>query len=155
MNKTVVTLSICAIAVICAINMSKPTAVAPADAARAVIEHTNDHRDSIGENPLTRDSHLDALAEQWAEQMADAGNISHRDTLGEDAWAAGARFAEVGENVGVGDDIDAINDAFLASADHRANIEADDWTRIGVGTATGDDGRIYVAVNFSDGNTGR
>src|SRR5204862_1717148 len=53
-----------------------------------------------------------------------------------------------GENVGVGPNVDSLEDAFMNSPEHRANILDSDYTEIGIGTAVGKDGRLYVTQDF-------
>jgi uncharacterized protein YkwD len=52
-----------------------------------------------------------------------------------------------GENVGVGDSLDDLEDAFMASAVHRHNILARTYDHAAVGVVI-EDGRVWVTVVF-------
>lgn len=129
-----------------------PTEVDPGDAAAELFADTNIARSSAGVAPLTRDAGLDALAAQWAQEMAASGSLEHRDGLGAatvsfvgaDGWTFAA------ENVGRGPTVAAVADAFIASDDHRVNVEDPQLVRVGVGVAVDDGGQLWVAVNFTD-----
>lgn len=99
------------------------------------------------------DPTLTAFAQEWADHLAAQEGLAHRDELGKAAWAAGVRFTNVGENVGEGDSVAELHAAFMASSAHRENVMAPEWTRVGVGVAVDDDGRLWVAVNFADSAT--
>jgi hypothetical protein len=57
-------------------------------------------------------------------------------------------WQKIGENVGVGPDENSIENAFMNSTHHRDNILDPDYTLVGVGTARGSDGRLYVTQDF-------
>jgi hypothetical protein len=57
-------------------------------------------------------------------------------------------WSDLGENVGVGLSARSVHRAFMASAPHRANILSATFTQVGVGTAVGGDGRLYVDEVF-------
>ena len=121
-------------------------------------------RAANGKSPVVRDSGLDQLALDWSGKMADVydntqtvinstdpGNcaksaLCHRPNLAtflgpiEPAWQAG------GENVGTGGTVSGLNDAFIASAGHFANIIGN-YNRMGVGVMLRND-RIWVTFNF-------
>lgn len=124
-------------------------------------------RQANGKLPVVRDSGLDQLSLDWAGKMADVfditqtvidatdpGNCSksglcHRPNLAnflgpiEPSWTAG------GENVGTGGTVSGLNDAFIASHGHFANIIGG-YNRLGVGVVVRND-RIWVAFNFMMG----
>lgn len=111
---------------------------------------TNERRVSLGVAPLVRDEALDALAADWAIQLAADGELSHRGELGEDTavFVGTDGWSVAAENVGRGPSIDVIAAAFVASADHRANIDDPGLTRVGVGVVERG-GELWVAVNFT------
>jgi uncharacterized protein YkwD len=84
-------------------------------------------------------------AQAWAEHMAANGAIGHSDLPAGmiNDWKA------LGENVGVGPSIDAVQEAFLASPAHRANILDPRYNSLGTGVAVGADGRTYVVQVFA------
>ncbi len=107
-----------------------PASAAPADDEAAFVAALNQVRAGVGLPPLQVDPELTALARQWARTMADAGHIYHASSL-----SAGVTnpWLKLGENVGVGADVQVLVDAFVASPGHYANIVDPAYTRIGVG----------------------
>nr|WP_290427326.1 CAP domain-containing protein [Microbacterium elymi] len=71
---------------------------------------------------------LDAVAARWAQHMVDAGTISHNPNL---AAQAPGGWLRLGENVAMGYGPEAMERAWMASPDHRANILGD-YTAFGV-----------------------
>jgi len=74
---------------------------------------------------------LSDKAQEWAEHLAEHGELEHSDlpeglTL---AWTA------LGENVGFGVDIARVHDAYMQSTAHRGNILDPRWTHLGTGFA--------------------
>lgn len=90
---------------------------------------------------------LNEEAQRRAEILASEGRIYHSPSLAAgvpDGWWL------VGENVGVGADIDVIHEAFMESPSHRENILRPGWDWVGVGVAIGPDGRTFVVHVFAD-----
>ena len=54
----------------------------------------------------------------------------------------------VAENVGVGGDWHSIEDAFMASPEHRENLLDPLFTQFGIGTAVSADGSLWVSQVF-------
>jgi hypothetical protein len=101
---------------------------------------------------LHTDPALHSMARAQAVRMADRGQIYHNPNLASDINASGLRWLRVGENVGVGPDVDAINAAFLASPHHRENMLFPGYSAVGVGIVRGigdQSNRIYVAHVFA------
>jgi uncharacterized protein YkwD len=57
------------------------------------------------------------------------------------------RWVVLGENVGVGGDVDVLHQAFMNSPAHKANIVLPGFAYVGVGTVRRD-GRMWVTVIF-------
>jgi hypothetical protein len=108
------------------------------------LSDVNSTRQSHGLKPLTMVSDLHSVATNWSQHMASQGTISHNPNL----QSQGGNWQEIGENVGVGPDENSIEQAFMNSSPHRANILNPDYTQVGIGTATGKDGRLYVTQDF-------
>ncbi|MFL6241089.1 MAG: CAP domain-containing protein [Actinomycetes bacterium] len=108
------------------------------------LADVNSARSQHGLRPLTMAGDLHSLATSWSHHMAGQGGISHNPNLMRD----GGNWQEIGENVGVGPNESALENAFMNSPEHRANILNPNYTEIGVGTATGSDGRLYVTQDF-------
>ena len=108
------------------------------------IRRINSERTSRGIAAMAVDSELTGIARNWAQHMASTNTLSHNPNL---ANQVKQDWVKLGENVGVGDTVDAIHTAFMNSPAHRANILDGDFTKVGVGVVTGGDGRIGVAVD--------
>ena len=80
--------------------------------------------------------------------MAD-DSLYHNPNLGSvtTGWQA------LGENVGVGTDVDRLHTAFMTSPNHRANILGD-FNYVGVGVAVEADTKMWVTVVFMRGPDG-
>lgn len=116
-----------------------------ADDASAAASLLNQSRADYGLNRLLPDRELQVLANRQANRMADSGAIFHSGDLGGQlswGWWAWA------ENVGYGPSVDWIQNAFMASGHHAANILNPSYNYVGVGVAYGSDGKVYVAQVF-------
>lgn len=76
--------------------------------------------------------------------------MSHRDELGAATatFVGAAGWSVAAENVGRGPTISEIADAFVASDDHRLNVEDPLLSHVGVAVVALD-GELWVAVNFT------
>jgi uncharacterized protein YkwD len=112
------------------------------------LADVNSARASHGLHALTMVSDLHSVATNWSHHMASGGcggsGICHNPNL----TSQGGDWREIGENVGVGPSESAIENAFMNSPEHRANILNPNYTQVGIGTATGSDGRLYVTQDF-------
>lgn len=111
----------------------------------AFVHRLNELRASRGAGPLGVRPDLVGVARGWSGAMAGAGGISHNPALGAQAPADWARL---GENVGVGHDVQGLHDAFVASPSHYKNMVDPQFHLVGVGVTRGADGRMFVTVNF-------
>ncbi len=93
---------------------------------------------------LQVDPGLSRKAQDWAEQLAATRSLRHSDlTVGvPDGWTS------LAENVGSGTSTADMHARFMASTLHRANILEPRSNRVGIGVATGSDGRLYVVEEF-------
>jgi hypothetical protein len=115
----------------------------------AFLSDINSSRASHGLRPLSMSSQLQSVARRWSQHMASGGcgggeSICHNPNLTSQV----SGWQKIGENVGVGPDENSIENAFMNSSHHRANILDPDYTLVGVGTARGSDGRLYVTQDF-------
>lgn len=83
-------------------------------------------------------------AQAWAEYLASRNALSHSNLS---AGMSGVRWCGLAENVGYGSSIAAVEDQFMASAGHRANILSTSWDVVGVGHAR-NGGRHFVVHFF-------
>ncbi len=103
----------------------------------------NADRAANGLRPLTTQGDAEAKAQAWAERLAREGRIYHS-TLTD---GIGVKWCSLGENVGYGASVASIEDAYMNSPGHRANILASKWNGVGVGYAT-NGSRVYTVQVF-------
>lgn len=70
-------------------------------------------------------------AQAWAEKLARDGRLSHSRL----SDGISVRWCNLGENVGMGGSIAAVQNAYMSSPDHRNNILDTKWTGVGTGYA--------------------
>ena len=124
-----------------------------------LLARTNQARASAGRRTLRWDSALASIARWRSKDMIKRGYFSH------DIPGAGNVFDEMsdrgycykvaGENIGWNtypDDVATaeIQQAFMGSSGHRANILGRDWDHIGIGAYKGPDGKKMWTVLFAD-----
>lgn len=123
-----------------------------ADLAAQVVALVNAHRAQLGLQALVVSPTLDAAAAWKARNMAAFGYLGHDDP-GPPARSADERMAACGyPEAGWGEDIasgfttaQAVVDGWLSSPEHRANIEAPEFSATGVGAAGAP---LYWAQSF-------
>ncbi len=103
---------------------------------------TNQSRLENKENALMRNAVLDNVAQMKAQDMAAKGYFAHTSPEGLTPWywfaKAGYQFIYAGENLAVNfSESNDVQNAWLASPTHRANILNDKFTEIGIATAEG------------------
>jgi hypothetical protein len=105
----------------------------------------NDLRASRGLRQLQVSGELTGVARAWTDHMVGNGGISHNPSI---ASQVSGSWKKLGENVGVGYDVDGLMQAFIDSPSHLRNLVDPDWNWIGVGVSWGSDGRLYTTHNF-------
>jgi uncharacterized protein YkwD len=124
-----------------------PTARSPRELEVDMIGRINALRRREHLRPLVEDRpELTGLARAWAASMARDGGISHRPDL---MTAAPADWMHLGENVGVGQSIASLHDAFVASPMHHKNLVDPDFRTVAVGVVVRGN-RIWVTENFME-----
>lgn len=83
-------------------------------------------------------------AQAWAEHLAGTGVLEHSSLW--DGMPEGG-FA-MGENVGQGPSVEAVNAAFLKSPKHRANLLDPQWNWAGTGIARSPNGTLFIVQLF-------
>lgn len=118
--------------------------VATASTESDFVSRTNGARASRGLPSYAVSYDLISVARRQAARMAAAHRLYHNPNLGSEVgnWSA------LAENVGRGGDVASIQSAFMNSPEHRANILSTRYTQVGIGTARGSDGQIYVSEVF-------
>jgi uncharacterized protein YkwD len=121
-------------------------AVAASPAAESqFVSRINSLRASKGLSQLAVSGELTGVARRWTQQMVNAGQISHNPNLGSQV---SGNWTKLGENVGVGYDVDGLMQAFINSASHYRNLVDPAWTHVGVGVIVLGDGTMYTTHNF-------
>jgi hypothetical protein len=115
-----------------------------------VREMVNATRVSKGLGKLTKNEGLVEMAREQADRMEAKRDIFHTPNLAADVTSAALDWLRIGENVGVGPNIHSIEEAFLASPGHYANIVRPEYNAIGIGVVDGGDGRRYVVQVFAN-----
>lgn len=108
------------------------------------VSDTNSARANDGLRSYAVASDLSSVASRWAARMAAGRTLEHNPSMGSEVCC----WTVLGENVGVGSSVSQIQQAFMASPEHRDNILSSSFTQVGVGTARGSDGRLYVDELF-------
>ncbi len=89
-------------------------------------------------------------AQAYAGLLAGLGRISHTGPDGSDALTrylrAGGTSARVGEIIGAGPDLEAVQKAWMSSPDHRASILKGLWTHAGWGSARSGSAVVWVVL---------
>ncbi|MFJ5307775.1 CAP domain-containing protein [Streptomyces sp. NPDC088350] len=136
---------------------AKPTTPAPTQSAAApvtvsaeaaaeaeVLKLVNEQRALVGCSPVSANSALTELAENFSTQMADEDFFDHTDPSGATPWDRAEKLGITnlgGENIARGQaDAAAVMDAWMNSAGHKANILNCDFKTLGVGVHFGTGG---------------
>ena len=132
---------------------SAAEAATPAAAARTVrsaeglevqfLAALNTRRRHLGLPPLASDLRMVVVARAWAAHMVSDGVISHNPDL---ASHMPEDWRKYGENVGVGDTVTSLHEAFLASPHHYVNVADPMFNAVGVGVVVTD--RVWVVFDF-------
>jgi Cysteine-rich secretory protein family len=122
--------------------------VAPevASAERRMVLQINQLRAGRGLGVLVGDGELRRVADAWTATMSSDGSISHNPDL---ATQIRGPWRRVGENVGSGDDPDAVFDGFVASPEHLHNLLDPSYDVVAV-TMRNVDGEWFITQNFAD-----
>lgn len=107
-----------------------------------VRNELNADRRAKGMSTLPAQADAQAKAQAWAEKLARENTIYHSKL----SDGITTRWCSLGENVGYGASVPAIEDAYMASAGHRANILGTAWNGVGVGYATNGNRTFTVHV---------
>ena len=111
----------------------------------AFVAKINALRASKGLQQLAVHGELVGIARNWAQQMANAGEISHNPNFPNQVTA---NWKKLGENVGRGGSVDSLFTAFVNSPAHYTNLVDGAFNYIGVGVIVKSDGTIFTAHQF-------
>lgn len=107
-----------------------------------LVDLTNADRQQSGVGTLTLDPALSQAAQLKADDMAAKGYFAHVSPEGKTPWywldAVGYKYTYAGENLAVDfNDSKDVEDAWMASPTHHANIVKAQYTRVGFAVAKG------------------
>lgn len=95
---------------------------------------------------------LNKIAQAHSVDMVVRKFFGHRNPSGQSAqsraYAAGFDYP-VGENVAYSSTLTSVHQALMSSSEHYKNTINPDWTRVGIGMYTSENGNIYVTILFS------
>jgi len=130
------------------------TATAPAVASmeNSLLQRTNAVREQQGLSPLQWDDSLAQAARAHADLVIQNGQLSHQ-FPGEAGLAlrtaqAGAHFQSVAENIAVGPSVEAIQNQWMKSPPHRANILDPGLNAVGFAVVQRGD-FLYAVADFA------
>ncbi|MDH3731578.1 MAG: CAP domain-containing protein [Acidimicrobiia bacterium] len=129
-------------------SLAAPVAASSPDLEDSMLAFINAERAANALEPLSVYYDLVDDGRSHSVAMEEASFLHHNPDLGSvtTGWYA------LGENVGVGPDVDSLHDAFMASPGHAANVLGD-YNYVGIGVEQ-DGPRIWVTVVFMRGPTG-
>lgn len=112
----------------------------------AMLSLTNDDRADHDRRALSLNVSLSKYAKRHSRNMADKGYLFHTADLAEKL--KGLHWSIGGENVGVGSSLSSLEDAFMRSKPHRANILRRTFDHSAIGICRDDDANVWVTVIF-------
>jgi hypothetical protein len=122
-----------------------PAGAADSGTEAQFVAKINNIRAQNGLAPLAVYGELRGVARNWTDQMVANGGISHNPNL---ANEVSANWRKLGENVGVGGDVDSLMNAFVNSPAHYKNIVDPQYNYIGVGVSYDGSGRMFTTHDF-------
>jgi hypothetical protein len=102
-------------------------------------------RAAKGLGQLAVHDQLVSIGRSWAQQMANAGEISHNANFPNQVTV---NWKKLGENVGRGGEIDSLFQAFVNSPAHYANLVDPAFNYVGVGVVVKPDGTMFTSHQF-------
>jgi uncharacterized protein YkwD len=138
-----------AVALTASLTLAGPATVASAGAkaeAKQVLGLHNTERKDHNARALSMDAAIARYAKRHSRHMAKKGYLYHTSSLAR--VLDNRRWSIAGENVGVGGDLETIEEAFMASTPHRKNILRRSYDEAGIGVYKDDRGLYWVTVIF-------
>ena len=114
-------------------------------AERGFAKRINDVRSVAHRGTLRLDPELSRAARLHTREMVRAHKLHH--TPSEKLSKRVTNWTILGENVGVGGDVQGLHDAFMASPGHARNVLYDSFRHVGIGTIKSR-GQLWVTVIF-------
>lgn len=148
----IVVRAVAMLAVGCAIAVAAQSRSHSTDAELKLLESVNHARKDQGLPSLRWNNELAAAARKHAGVMAQHGVAEHgfpgEPALAARATQAGAKFSWLSENVCEGARVDSIEEQFMNSPKHRANILDSDMDSVGIGVVERD-GQLFAVEDFA------
>lgn len=117
------------------------------------IQLLNRDRAQNGLGPLTADAKLTQVARNHAADMAQQNYFNHTNLRGQSPFdrmsANRIAYRSAGENIAYNYSLEDMEEAWMNSSGHRANILSKGYTHAGVGLYTKADGTIYGVQLFA------
>lgn len=110
------------------------------------VTRINALRADHGLGTLQIHGQLTAKARDWAETMAEAGQIWHSNLPD----GVTVQWKRLGENVGMGGTVDALHQAFIDSPSHYENLVDPGFRYVGIGVFLDADGTVFVSEVFME-----
>ena len=110
------------------------------------VAKINDLRAAQGLAQLTVHGELAAKARDWAQTMAEGGDIWHSNLPD----GITVQWRRLGENVGTGGTVDALHQAFVDSPSHYENLVDPGFRYVGIGVFLDADETIFVSEVFME-----
>jgi uncharacterized protein YkwD len=140
-----------ALAVAIAATACLPPGAGNAADHNGTIAMINSKRAANGLGALAGNGQLDYIAQNWAQHLAAAGQISHQDLYGLITSPYMGGWMRLTENLfegGAGSTNADVVNAWMASSGHAANILDPNVNSVGVGVARDGAGNTYVVADF-------
>ncbi|HVT96353.1 MAG TPA: CAP domain-containing protein [Acidobacteriaceae bacterium] len=141
----------CGVLALALLGTVPPTHAQSGDDAHRIFDLTNQDRREHGLPLLRWDASLAHAARSHADRMARERALSHRYSdepeLTERGASAGAHFRAIAENIATGPDAGAIENEWMHSPPHRANILDPKMDALGVAVVE-HGGRLYAVEDF-------
>jgi uncharacterized protein YkwD len=109
------------------------------------FQRINYDRTDNGLVGLSINDTLMAKAQAWSDHLASIGTLQHSLL----AQSVDPGWWMLGENVGSGPSIEAIEQAFMRSPGHRANILNPEFNWAGTGVSVSSNGTVFVVQVFA------
>jgi uncharacterized protein YkwD len=109
------------------------------------FQRINYDRTDNGLIGLSINNALMSKAQAWSDYLASIGTLHHSNL----AESVDAGWWMLGENVGYGPSIEAVEQAFMRSPGHRANILNPEFNWAGTGVSVSSNGTVFVVQVFA------
>jgi uncharacterized protein YkwD len=121
------------------------------DSEAVMLRLLNQERTLAGRQPLTADERLREVARGHSEEMFRLGYFAHESPTAGGPFdrlrQAGIRYAAAGENLAYAPTVEAAHRGLMNSPDHRRNILAPEFRKVGIGALqSGLWGRMFTQV---------